>query len=115
MWIFLNDSFLSIVASRDNSDELIVRARRRGDIKRVFGKRVKEVTLPKADYAYRAALPRRVVIDAIVAKLQAIDYPNFKNSVAEADRHDAYLDVWFEMVKFQNSLRAPPSSPDDPN
>ena len=36
MWIFLSDSFLSIVAHRDKPGVLLVRARRAGDIEAVF-------------------------------------------------------------------------------
>lgn len=36
MWVFLNNSFLSIVAHRDKPDVLIVRARRAGDIEAIF-------------------------------------------------------------------------------
>ena len=36
MWIFQNDSFLSIVAHRDKPGMLLVRARKAGDIEAVF-------------------------------------------------------------------------------
>jgi hypothetical protein len=36
MWIFLNDSFLSIVANRELAGVLLVRARKEGDIEAVF-------------------------------------------------------------------------------
>jgi len=34
-----------------------------------------------SDYLYRAVLPRDVVKQAIVAMIDHIDYPNFKDSV----------------------------------
>ncbi len=37
MWICLNDAFLSIVTDTTHPDQLLVRARRRDDIERVFG------------------------------------------------------------------------------
>ncbi len=36
MWIVLNKSFLSIVKNRNNDSELLVRARVKGDIEKVF-------------------------------------------------------------------------------
>jgi hypothetical protein len=93
MWIFLSDSYLSIVAHRETPDALLVRARRSGDIERVFpGAEVTETAA--ADYRHRATLPRQTVADALAATVAGIDYPNFKASVAEPDRHDAYLDCW---------------------
>jgi hypothetical protein len=35
--------------------------------------------------------------------VRAITYPNFKNTVHEPDRHNAYLDVWRAMFEFQSS------------
>ena len=32
MWVFLNNSFLSIVENRNNKDELLVRSRIKGDV-----------------------------------------------------------------------------------
>ena len=36
MWIFLNNSFLSMVENRNNKEELLVRSRIKGDIEKVF-------------------------------------------------------------------------------
>ncbi len=102
MWIFLNDAFLSVVAHWDDPDALLVRARHRGDIERAFpGATVSET--PAADYRYRATLPRQTVADALAATVAGIDYPNFKASVAEPDRHDAYLGCWGILRGWQES------------
>jgi hypothetical protein len=101
MWIFLSNSFLSIVAHYDSPDLLLVRARRRGDIERIFpGAEVEEE--PTFDYRFRATLPRQAVVDAIAATVAGIEYPNFKSHVMEPDRHDAYLDVWSIMRRWQD-------------
>jgi hypothetical protein len=42
-----------------------------------------------------------VVGAALVSRLSSIKYDNFKNSVAEDDRHDAYADCWLAMRRFQ--------------
>lgn len=98
MWIALPDAFLSIVAHRDKPSVLLVRARIEGDIERTFpGARV-EVT-PTADYLYRAEV-RRVEVARVLAELvKRIDYPNFKDAVADDDRHAAYFEVWSTMAK----------------
>lgn len=57
MWICLNDAFLSIVRKDCGPNELLVRARREGDIERVFP-RVKVEVTPLADYLYRAVPPK---------------------------------------------------------
>jgi hypothetical protein len=102
MWIFLNNSFLSIVAHHDRPDLLLVRARVPGDIQRVFGKgKVKIERTPLRDYSYRAEVPRTVVAAALVRKIEGIDYTNFKDSVQDYDRHDFYLRVWSVMFQMQ--------------
>lgn len=100
MWVFLNDAFLSIVAHRDRPGQLLVRARHAGDIEAVFPNA--EVTkTPRADYRYRATLPAGDVSEVLAERVMDIDYPNFKNSVQEPDRHIFYADVWSVMRDFQ--------------
>jgi hypothetical protein len=93
MWIFLNDSFLSIVAHRASPRLMLVRARFPGDIRRVFPTAaVSEGT--GTDYRYRASIERREVINAIADQIQDIDYPNFKASILNQRRHDLYMRIW---------------------
>jgi len=102
MWIFLNDAFLSIVSHRDRKGGLLVRARRRGDIERVFPE-VQVTEMPDADYRFRAAIPKQLVADTLAQKVLGIEYDNFKNSMSGEDvqRHAAYLDVWSDMRRYQ--------------
>ncbi len=100
MWIFLNDAFLSIVQPPRGKKHLLVRARVRGDIERVFpGAKVEET--PQRDYRFRALISRAEVAEALAAAVEAIAYGNFKASVKEGDRHRAYAGVWSEMLRFQ--------------
>ncbi len=103
MWIFLNDSFLSIVAHQDRPGFLLVRARAKGDIERVFQQ---AAVRPGHDYAYRAEIEREQVTAILARRIEGIDYPNFKNSVRERDRHDVYMDIWEKMLAFQDRRRA---------
>lgn len=100
MWICLNDAFLSIVAVKGDDERLLVRARRAGDIERVFPQ-AEVLVGAGTDYRYRAFLPRSTVSDEITARIKSIDYTNFKGSVKESDRHDAYMEFWGVMYHFQ--------------
>ena len=70
MWIYLNDAFLSVVAHRDDDAVLLVRGRRPGDIERVFPEAAVQET-PAADYRFRAALPRRRVVEVLAGVVEA--------------------------------------------
>ena len=99
MWIFLNNAFFSIVRHGTKPGDLLVRARLEGDIERVFC--VAGEHTPHADYAYRAVVSRDAVAEALSGEIREINYSNFKNSVKEADRHGAYMDVWTVMRDLQ--------------
>ncbi len=99
MWIYLSDSFLSIVTS-GRKTHLTVRARKAGDIERVFPT-AKVVETPGRDYAYRAEIARAAVAKVLADRVTAIDYPNFKDSVSDDQRHDAYADCWSAMSSWQ--------------
>jgi hypothetical protein len=100
MWVMLNDCFFSIVAKDCSRDELMVRARRPGDIEKLFPEaRVTEFTA--SDYHYRAAIKKAAIKVALVGEIDRIVYSNFKDSVADRPLHDAYLKVWNAMSYLQ--------------
>jgi hypothetical protein len=102
MWIFFNDAFLSVVA--DSADpkgnRLLVRARAVGQIELVFPT-AEVFQVPSSDYAYPAWLPRQMAADTLAARALAIDYPNFKNSIKDPGYHDAAMEVWSVMNRYQ--------------
>lgn len=103
MWIFLNDAFFSIVREeRGGGKNLLVRARAKGDIERVWPQ-ARVTATPLRDYAFRARIPEAEVARAMAQRIQTIGYSNFKAGVREIDRHDAYLRVWSAMYGFQAS------------
>ncbi len=102
MWVMLNDAFLSIVKKDCGTDGLLVRARRPGDIERVFGRRVRVTRSEDADYLFRAVISRADVEEAMEREIGRIDYANFKSSVEDKELHDAYLGVWTAMSQVQN-------------
>lgn len=93
MWVCLSNAFLSIIQPDTNPDVLRVRARRKGDIERVFPD-AKVTRTPGRDYLYRAHVSRAEVQEAMVSQVAAIDYPNFKNSVKNDELHHAYGRFW---------------------
>lgn len=116
MWIFLQNSFLSIVdpeASYDGlsgpiGDKLLVRARIDGDIEAVFPN-AKVSETPHRDYRFRALISRRIVAAAMAEAVNQIGASNFKGSVPEKARHDAYSGVWG--VMYREQLRRAPARP----
>jgi hypothetical protein len=98
MWIFLSNSFISVVQKPGDTDLLTVRARIEGEIERVFPDA--QVQANKGtDYKYRAKVPREAVAQALHDQAMSVSYTNFKSSLKDRKRHDAYMDVWSAMYK----------------
>ena len=95
MWIYLNNSFLSVVrpSDIDANGILMVRARIKRDIEQVFPGA--EITnTPMRDYPYRAFIASKLVADAIADQILGIEYSNFKQSTTDIHRHQVYRRVW---------------------
>lgn len=105
MWIMLNDAMFSIVEDKDDKTQLVVRARRKGDIEHVFLVDEREVNESDlSDYRYRIFVDRDRVEEVIAGEIRRIDYGNFKDSVKDKQLHDAYLQVWTAMWRLQEDL-----------
>ena len=96
----MNDAFLSIVSKDCARDELLVRARRKGDIEKIFPS-AKVVRTPKGDYLFRAVIKRTEIAAALDGEVRRITYGNFKDSVKDDALHNAYLRVWTAMASVQ--------------
>lgn len=106
MWIMTNKGFISAVAHREKKNMLMVRARAPGHLEAVLGVAPKDVEkTDDADYAYRVVIGRSAFKVAIDRMTDAIDYDNFKNSVEDNNLHDAYMDVWTAMYRYQSRER----------
>ncbi len=101
MWLCMNSAFLSVVHKDCAEDELMVTARREGDIENVFPD-AKVMRSTDSDYLYRAVIPRNEVASAMAAQIQNIDYGNFKASLKDNSLHRAYLKVWHAMAALQS-------------
>ncbi len=77
MWIMTNNSYLSIVSKDCDPVELLVRARRTGDIEKLFPD-AKVTRNTNSDYLYRAVLPRDVVKQALAAMIDHIGLPELQ-------------------------------------
>lgn len=100
MWLMLNDAFLSFVSKDCKPSELLVRARRPGDIEKIFpNARVTEYD--RSDYQFRAVVTRDAVKTALAGEVDRVVYNNFKNSVRDNPLHNAYNAVWSTMAKLQ--------------
>jgi hypothetical protein len=117
MWLFTKHGFISAVQFRTGSGKsvggaMLVRARRRDHLEDVlretfqFGWIDKIESTPKADYAYRVTVPKKVFADIVSALAADIDYPNFKDECHYNLPHDEpylgmLMNVWSEGVKMQ--------------
>lgn len=100
MWICLSDAFLSIVHKDCAEDELLVRARRPGDIEKVFPAAIVRKTVGN-DYLFRAVVKRSEVGEALTKLAMSADYDNFKNTVRDNKLHSAYNRIWHVMSPLQ--------------
>lgn len=115
MWIFTPTAFVSIVAHRTKPGILLVRARLRGDIERLFpGAKVKRT--PTADYRFRAEIQRERVAKVVADQLRALSYDNVKAAIPTTApvhdlRHRAMNQVWGVM----NRAQVQGARPNDPH
>ena len=102
MWLVLDNSFLSIVKDRDNEDRLLVRARLKGDIEKIFPE-AEVIEGAGSDYKYRAFIKRDNVSMHLLKKINKINYTNFKSKVASSDKDRAhtYSKIWSIMYQKQ--------------
>jgi len=101
MWICFNDGFVSVVADKNDPGRLLVRARRKKDLLNVCGDSVKVLENAGTDYRWRAFVDRRSFSALVAARVEKIDYTNFKNSVKGADLHDLYMKFWNLHYRYQ--------------
>jgi hypothetical protein len=112
MWIFMQDAFLSVTEHESEPRLFVIGARVRGDIERVFPE-ADVIEAVDGDYRFCTSLPRERVSQAISLRVGKIKYPSFHNSIEDADRKAAYLNVWGCMYDEQQRLYGPPPADSD--
>src|SRR4051812_279954 len=107
MWMLTTIGFFSVVADRDHPDRLLVRARVRADLEELRDRYVPDLEIVEGagtDYRYRASVARTEFEPAAARLAADIDYPNFKNAVADRQGHaraHVYSDVWEALHELQ--------------
>lgn len=110
MWIYSKDGFFSVVET--NKDNFTVRARCIQDIKKLLShktlsdKKYEIITGAGTDYEYRTVMKKEDLKNYINEMVMNINYDNFKNATCseDNDRHDAYMDCWSAMLRFQRKI-----------
>ena len=105
MWICLKDAYFSVVQNTNKPDtEVLVRARFRGDIEKVFGADCPAMHTPSHDYPFRFFMDRKHFERIMLNETQNIDYSNFKNEAdkfakagGDKRRAQAYHQMWTVM------------------
>jgi biotin synthase-like enzyme len=105
MWFCFNDGFCSAVQDRNNPNGLVVRARRRKDIRNIFPD--KEIIVGgSTDYNYRVFCTKEEFAKLVANSIMNIKYDNFKNSVRDYELHELYADFWHLHFKYQYTEKA---------
>lgn len=104
MWLATDFGFFSVV-QKDGEKLLTVRACVLGDLEALrhyCPELGPTITTPLADYGYRAHVSHKAWGEALAKIGQAVDYHNFKDSVAERqgiERAAIYSRVWTDLLE----------------
>lgn len=101
MWLFLRESFVSVVADKEDNSMLWVRARSRSCLENMFGDNAKIKVSTNNDYNCRVKVDR-IEFSRLLSTvaLEDINYTNFKDSLKDVKRHRFYTNVWYVMLDF---------------
>ena len=108
MWVFTTQGFYSVVADRNDPGQVLVRGRAREDLEALKGQ-IADLEIFEdraADYRWRAYVSREQWRDAVAQIAEEIDYPNYKDAVAERQSHDrasVYGRVWSVLQSLQRA------------
>jgi len=94
MWIFIKNGFFSAVQHNEKPLFLLVRARFKGDLERIFkahGITADVVSTPTADYPFRATIPKDTWASIVKKEAEEINYSNFKAAAHDGTERDAAL------------------------
>ena len=100
MWACFNNAFVSAVQDKNKKDGLVIRARRRDHLEKLFPED-KVIVNGGTDYKYRVYVSKEKYAELVKNAILGIDYGNFKNSVRDDDLHDLYNGFWYMHYKMQ--------------
>ena len=105
VWLFTKNSFISIVQHRERPDDVLVRARAKKYLERLFSHKAEEIYADEgADYTYRLLISKKDLAEVVSSYiLQSLNYDNFKASQETDDpAWTRFLHaVWAEGLKLQ--------------
>ena len=104
MWIFLQDSFVTISQDANQRDRFMIRARVAGDIEKFFPK-AQVIRMDDADFLFRAFIPKQRVIEVLSSAIGNIEYTSFKGGVKDKCRAWYYAQVWAIMADMQDATQ----------
>ena len=102
MWVCFNDGFISVVKDKREENELVVRARRREILERLFPDR-EIIELWNSDYMFRTYCSKEELSKIMAESIDDIDYTNLKNSVTDPELKKLYGEFWLLHFYYQNS------------
>jgi hypothetical protein len=102
MWLSFSKGFLSVVATRDDPNTVMVRARRKEHLEAYFSTH-SIIYTKQADYPYRVICSKAALTAVLVRYVEQLDYPNFKSSVKDKALHDAYMATWARMTQLEET------------
>lgn len=103
MWIFTKDGYIDIKQHKDDPDKLLVRARVKGDLEKIFPGCV-VVEGGGVDYRFRTTLPRYTVAGYIIREIADMDYIEGFKTKADSKRIPFYLRIWETLCDMQDVL-----------
>ena len=104
MWICLNNGFLSCIADPLDPRSLIVRARRKIDLVRVFGRNAEIAEAPQSDYRWSISVGRQEFKKMMNAFIDAIAGTDLTDSVTDRDLHQMYQRFWMEHFEYGEAI-----------
>jgi|GEM_PF-563507 len=114
MWVFTSKGFISAVAHRDKPEHLMVRARRLEHLQAIFpGTEIQQIA--SSDYKYRITVSKDTFAAVMFQEIKRLTYDNFKNSIPDAEYHDACGQVWRTMHTLQPGSHMPAYHADLPD
>lgn len=102
MWIFTQDGFISAVDNGHVPGKLTVRSRDKQSLQLLADLTQQDINQSmRSDYPYRVYVTREEFSNFLLAHVDSLDYPNFKNRVYDTrgeEFADACGKVWAAML-----------------
>lgn len=102
MWICTTKGMVSIKQDSRMEDVLVVRARARKVLERLFPDYKEYVQAVGQDYPYRIFVTKELVAEIISQEILDIDYGNFKNTVSDPEYSRFLMTTWGQGLRMED-------------